>query len=141
MEMKIKLYLWITLLINYVTEENIFVNVEISLCKACSFTVFCQKKFHQKKKKDKKRVTPGCTDISSPGHVSFLSGISMHYIMLTLHNPRNSLNVVSTNNFSWVSNFTSPSTWCTIKLRRLEIDQLSIPVKIRLFSLPLVKSK
>ena len=35
-------------------EENLFVNV-VS-CKACSFTVFCQKKCH-KKKKDKESDT------------------------------------------------------------------------------------
>ena len=39
------------------------------------------------KKKDKKRVTPGWTDISGPGPVSFLSRSFMYYITITLHNP------------------------------------------------------
>ena len=51
-------------------------------------------------KKDKKRVTPGWTDISGPVLVSFLSRSSMYYITLTLHNPINLLNVVNTNSFS-----------------------------------------
>ena len=46
--------------------------------------------------KDRKRVTPGWTDISGPGLVIFLSRSSMYYIMLTLHNPINRLNVVTT---------------------------------------------
>ena len=45
-------------------------------------------------------MTPGWTDISGPGLVSFLSRSSMYYIRLTLHNPIKLLNVVSTNNFS-----------------------------------------
>ena len=91
-------------------------------CKACSFTVFCQKKC-LKKKKDKKRVTPGWTDISSPCPVKFLSRSSMYYIILTLHNTIKLLNVVSINSFSWASNCTSLTTWCTNKLRRLELAQ------------------
>ena len=71
------------------------------------------------KKKTKREVTPGWTDISDPGPVSFLSIRSMYYIMLTLHNPINPLNVVSTNSFFWASNFVSPTTWCTNELRRL----------------------
>ena len=59
---------------------------------------FLSEKMSQKK--DKKRVTPGWTDISGPGPVSFLSRSSMYYITLTLHNPINLLNVVSTNSFS-----------------------------------------
>ena len=61
---------------------------------------FLSEKMSQKKGKDKKRVTPAWTDISGPGPVSFLSRSSMYYIMLTLHNPINPLNVVSTNSFS-----------------------------------------
>ena len=41
------------------------------------------------------KVTPGWTDISGPGPVSFLSRSSMYYIMLTLHNPIKPLNIVS----------------------------------------------
>ena len=67
------------------------------LCKACSFTVFCQKKMSQKKKKRKeKKETPRWTDISGPGPVNCLSRSSMYYIMLTLHNPIKPLNIVST---------------------------------------------
>ena len=47
-------------------EENLFVYV-VS-CKACSLTVFCQKKCHKKRerKKKKERVTTGWTDVSGP---------------------------------------------------------------------------
>ena len=75
----------------------------------------------KKKKKKLKRVTPGWTDISSPGPVSFLSRSSMYYIMLTIHNPINPLNVVSTNSFSGASNSASPTTWCTNNLRGLQL--------------------
>ena len=74
-------------------EENLFVNVEYFPIK-----LFCQKKCH--KKKDRKRVTLGWIDISGPGTVSFLSRSFMYYIMLTLHNPINPQNVVSTSTFS-----------------------------------------
>ena len=47
-----------------------------------------------------KRVTPGWTDISGPGPISFLSRSSMYYIIVTLHNPIKALNIVSTNSFS-----------------------------------------
>ena len=91
-------------------------------------------------KKGKKRVTPEWTDISSLGPVSFLSRSSMYYITLTLHNPINLLNVVSTNSFSWASNFTSLTAWCTNELGRLELAQWTIQIKIHLFFLPLVES-
>ena len=55
---------------------------------------FLSEKMSQKK--DKKRVTPGWNKISGPGPVSFLSRNSMYYITLTLHNPMNLLNAVST---------------------------------------------
>ena len=106
-------------LITWWKKIRLFVNVVP--CKTCSFTVFCQEKCP--KKKDKKRVTPGWTDVSGPGRVSFLSRSSMYYITLTLFNLINLLNVVSTNNFSWASNFTSLTTWCTNELRRLELAQ------------------
>ena len=54
------------------------------------------KRNEKKLKKDRGRVTPGWTDISVPGPVSFLSRSSMYYITLTLHNPINLLNVVIT---------------------------------------------
>ena len=59
----------------------------------------------KKKKKDKNRVTPGWSNMSGPGPVSFLSRSSMYYMMLTLHNPVNPQNVVSTNSLSWSTNF------------------------------------
>ena len=45
---------------------------------------------------DRKRMTPGSTEFSGPGAISFLSGSSMYYITLTLHNTINLLNVVIT---------------------------------------------
>ena len=68
-------------------------------------------------------MIPGWTDMSGPGPISFLSRSSIYYIMLTLHNPINLLNVVSTNSFSVASDFTSLTTWCTNELRRLELAQ------------------
>ena len=50
MEMKSKLYLRNILLINYIMEENLFVNVVY--CKARSFTVFFQKIRHGKKRQE-----------------------------------------------------------------------------------------
>ena len=64
-----------------------------------------------------KTVTPGGTDISGLGLVSYFSRSSMHYTTLTLHNLINLLNVVSTNSFSRPSNFTSLTKWCTNELR------------------------
>ena len=85
-------------------EENLFVNIEYSPVKhaASRFSVRknVTKKKNKKTKQESKRVTPGRNDISGPGPVSFLSRISMYYIMLTLHNPINPLNVVSVNSFS-----------------------------------------
>ena len=78
-------------------EENQFVNVEYSPVKHAASRFSVRKNVT---KKDKKRVTPGWTDISGPGPVSFLSRSSMYYIMLTLHNPIKPLNVVSASGFS-----------------------------------------
>ena len=88
--------------INYVMEENLFVNVEYSTVKHAASRFSVRKNVTKKKKKNPKRkkVTPGWTDISGPGPVSFLSRSSMYYIILTLHNPIKPLNVVSTNSFS-----------------------------------------
>ena len=97
MQMKIKLYLRIIFLINYIMERNLFVNVEQSPVKHATSRFSVRKNVT---KKNKEGVTPGWTDISGPGPNSFLSRRSMHYITLTLHNPINLLNVVSTNSFS-----------------------------------------
>ena len=106
-------YLRIILLGNYVMEENLFVYVECSVVRHATSRFSVRKNETKKNKKERKRVTPGWTDISGPVHVSFLSRSCMYYIMLILHNPINPLNVVSRNSFSWASNFTSPTTWCT----------------------------
>ena len=80
-------------------EENLLVNVEYSPVKHTASRFSVRKNVtKKKKKKDRKRVTPGRTDISDP--VSFLSRSSMYYIMQTLHNLINPLNIVSTNSFS-----------------------------------------
>ena len=81
-------------------EENLFVYVECSSVKHVASRFSVRKNVTKKKKKERKKVTPGWTDISGPGPVSFLSRSSMYYITLTLHNPINLLNVVSTNSFS-----------------------------------------
>ena len=70
-----------------------------------------QKKQNKTKQNRKKRVTSGWTDISGPGPVSVLSISSMYYSMLILHNPINWIYAV--HSFSWASNFTSPTKWCS----------------------------
>ena len=80
-------------------EENLFVYVECSSVKYVA-SRFSVRKNVTKKRKERKKVTPGWTDISGPGPVSFLSRSSMYYIMLTLHNPIKPLNIVSTNSFT-----------------------------------------
>ena len=89
----------IILLINYVMEENLFLNVEHSPVKYAASRLSVRKNVTHTKK-DRKRVAPGWTDISGPVPGSFLSRSSMYYIMLTLHNPISPLNAVSTNSFS-----------------------------------------
>ena len=65
-------------------EKNLFVYIECSSVKHVASRFSVRKNVTKKKKK--KKVTPGWTDISGPGPVSFLSRSSMYYIMLTLHN-------------------------------------------------------
>ena len=100
MQMKSKLYLRIILLINYMMEENLFVYVECSSVKHVASRFSVRKNVTKKKEKKRKKVTPGWTDISGPDPVSFLSRSSMCYTTLTIHNPINLLDVVSTNRFS-----------------------------------------
>ena len=88
--MKSKLYLQIVLLINYMMEESLFVNIEQPSVKHATFQFSVGKNVT---KKDRKRVTPGWTDISGPGPVSFLCRSSTYYNTLTRHNPINLLNV------------------------------------------------
>ena len=63
--MKSKLYLRIVLLSNYMMEENLFVYVE------CSYVKHAASRFSVS-------VTPGWTDISVPGQISFSSRSSMY---------------------------------------------------------------
>ena len=57
---------------------------------------FLSEKMSQKRerKERKERVTPGWTDISGPGSVSFLS-VSIMHTRLTPHNPTNNSNTKS----------------------------------------------
>ena len=139
MEMKSKLYLRIVLLINYMMEENLFVYVECSSVKHVASQFSVRKNVTKKKKK--KKVTPGWTDISGQGSVSFLSRSSMYYIMLTLHNSIKPLNIVSTNSFSWGPNFTSTTTWCTNDLRRLQLARINNSETNHCSPFPFVKRK
>ena len=75
-----------------------FVNVEYSPVKHAASRFSVRKNVTHKK--NTKIVTPGWSDISGPGPASFLSRSSMYYMMLTLHNPVNPLNVVGTNSLS-----------------------------------------
>ena len=84
---------------------------------------FEKKKDRKKEKRKKERVAPRWTDVSGPRTASFLFKSCMYYSMLILHNPIKPLNVMSTNSFSWASNFTSSITCCTNELRRLELVQ------------------
>ena len=78
-----------------------FIYVECSV-KHAALRFSVRKMSHTKKEKNKckkkkrKKVTPGWTDISGPGPVSFLSRSSMYYITLTLHNPIKPLNILRT---------------------------------------------
>ena len=100
MQMKSKLYLRTILLIDYTRQESLFVYVEQFLVKHAAPRFSVRENVTIKKEKRKERVTPRQTDISGPVPVSFLSRSSMYYITLTLHNPINLLNVISTNSFS-----------------------------------------
>ena len=71
--MESKLYLRIILLVNYMTEENLFIYVECSSVKhAASRFSFRKNVTKKREKKKRKKVTPGWSDISGPGPVSFL---------------------------------------------------------------------
>ena len=70
-------------------------------------------------------VTLGWTDISSPGLARFL-----------FSNPINPLSFINTNIFSRVSNFTSPTMWCTNDLGRLQLARINNSEKKKSFVLP-----
>ena len=150
MEVKRKLYLRTILLLltnytipRYTMGEDLFVNGEKYLVKhwASRLSVRNNVTKKTKERKDRKRVTSGWTDILGRGRDSFLS---MYYIMLTLHNLINSLNVVSTNSFSWASYFTSLTTWVQTswdgsnltnkQIKSKSIISSSLLSRIRLFS-------
>ena len=83
-------------------------------CKACSFTVFCQKKILKKKRERKKEREWIRDELISQVQVPsvFYSEIpctTVCWFFVALKNP---LNVINTNSFSWESNFTSPTTTC-----------------------------
>ena len=82
-----------------------------------------EKRKKKRKERKKERVAPRWTDVSGPRTASFLFKSCMYYSMLILHNPIKPLNVMSTNSFSWASNFTSSITCCINELRRLELVQ------------------
>ena len=52
-------------------EENLFVNVEYSPVKHAASWFSVRENVTHTKKKDRKRVASGWTDISGPGHGSF----------------------------------------------------------------------
>ena len=97
------------------------------LCKACSFTVFCQKKCHKKRKKESDTwmdcylMSRSCQFFIQKFHAD---------IRLILHNLIKPLNIVSTNSFSWGPNFTS--TWDKNDLRRLQLSRINANVLRRL---------
>ena len=95
-------------------EENLFVYVEGSSVKHAASWFSVTKKCHKKKEKQRMKVTPEWTDISGPGPVSFLSRSSMYYITLTLHNPTNLLNVISTNSYYMVYKRAETAGTCPI---------------------------
>ena len=67
------------LLIDLYDEENLFVNVEQYPVKHAASRFSVRKSVTKKeKKKDRKEVTPGWTDISDPGPFSFLYRSSMY---------------------------------------------------------------
>ena len=91
----------------------------VVFCKACSFEVFCPKKMSQKRENTWIKWY-----LWSRSYQFFIQKF-MYYIMLTLHDPKSPLNVVSTNSFSWASNFISAATWCKNDLRRLQLAQIN----------------
>ena len=99
-------------------------------CKPCSTALrFSVRKNVTKKKKKKSDpwVTLGWTDIRGPGPgpASFLTRGSIYHRMLILCNSikplslAQPLNVISTNSFSWASNFISTKWW------RLHLAQIN----------------
>ena len=72
-------------------EQNLLVNVESSTIKHAVLRFSVRTKCHKKRQ----RVTFEWADVSGPGPVSFLSRRFMYYILLTLHNLINLLNVAS----------------------------------------------
>ena len=139
MEMKRKLYLRIILLINYVMKENLWVYVECSSVKYAASRFSVRKKCHKKKEK---KVSDTWMDwyLRSRSRQFFIQKFHAD-IMLTLHNPTKPLNIVSTNSFSWGSNFTSTTTWRTNDLRWLQLARINNSKTVHCSSFSFVKSK
>ena len=119
-EMNRKLYLRTALLINYMMEKNLFFYEEWSPAKHATSCFFVgkisQKKEEKKRKKERKWQLGG---LVSQVQVlpAFLSKGLIYYSILILHKTIKLLNFISTNSFSWESNFTFPTRWWTNELR------------------------
>ena len=124
MEIKRKLDLRIILLINYMTEENLFVYAECSSIKHAASRFSVRKNVTKKNKRKKNESDTWMDWHLGSRSCQFLSRSSMYYIMLTLHNPIKPLNIVSTNSFSWGPNFTS-----TIRTVQTSWDGWNLPNK------------
>ena len=96
MEIKRKLDLRIILLINYMTEENLFVYAECSSIKHAASRFSVRKNVTKKNKRKKNESDTWMDWHLGSRSCQFLSRSSMYYIMLTLHNPIKPLNIVST---------------------------------------------
>ena len=122
MEVKSKLYLRITLLINYMMEENLFLYVVWSSVKHAA-SVFPVEKNFTKKEKNKSDIWMDRYFRSRSCQFFIQKFHELQYADFTNSIPIKPQNVICTNSFSCASNFTSPSTWCTNKLRRLKLGQ------------------
>ena len=105
------LYLRIILFINYLMEEILFVNVV-----SCKDYFITQKNTKREWHLDRLISRVQVLSVFYP-KAAFTT---LRWLCITLINL---LNVVSTNSFSWASNVTSFTTWCTKELRRLELIQ------------------
>ena len=85
-------------------EEDLFINIEYSPVNHAASQFSVRKNVTHTHTHthaiDRKSMTLGWTDISSPGPISFLSRSSMYCITLALQNLINLLNAVTTNSFS-----------------------------------------
>ena len=84
-------------------EGNLFVIVEYSPVMHAASRFSVKKNVTRKKRKEKSDTWMDWYLRSRS--CQFFTRSSMYYTMLTLHNPIKPLNVVSTNSFSWATNF------------------------------------